>query len=184
MTDSFADGELRMRAAVLRSEWRDDEEAWTRAAHEQWEHGRTLRDVALDAMRRGDGITITTAGAVLRGRIVAVGVDTVRLLDDGGFVDVVLASGAPLLVQVDTRPAADASGVVVDATFRARLLEHEACTEIELGVSTRDGPFVGALRVSADHVRVRTRDGADAFVPLGSVVFVRERPFLRVLHAG
>ena len=181
MTDSFADGDLQMRAAALRSEWRDDEEAWTRAAHEQWEHGRTLRDVALDSMRRGDCVTITTTGAVLRGRIVAVGLDTVRLVDDGGFVDVLLASGAPLLMQVDTRPAADAGGVAVDATFRSRLLEHEGCTEIELGVSRLDGPFVGALRVSADHVRVRTRDGADAFVPQGSVVFVRER---HLLHAG
>lgn len=176
MTDAFADGELRLRAAALRAEWRDEEEAWTRAALERWEHGRTLRDVALDCMHRGDVVAITTAGVVLHGQIVAVGVDTLRLVDNEGLVDVLLGESVSVILRVQTRTrAGGSSGITGTSTFRACLLEHETHTTVELGVSALDGALVGALRVGSDHARVRTRDGIDTFVPLRSVAWVREQ---------
>lgn len=176
MTDVFADGGMRMRAAALRAEWRGEEEVWTRAALEHWEHGRTLGDAALDCMHRGDVVAITAVGVVLTGVVVAVGIDTVRLVDDEGHVDLSLDGGAPLVMRVITRaPAGGVSGVAGTYTFRTRLLEHESCTAVELAASTLDGAVVGALRVGADHARVRTRDDIDTFVPLRSVAWVRDR---------
>lgn len=176
MTDPFDDAELRARAAALRAEWRDDEEEWTRAAFERWEHGRTLVDVARDCMHRGDTVVIITAGVAFRGEIVAVGADTARVaVDRERAVDVNLAGDAPVVLRVDgrvrTRGSHDTDGA---RTFRARLLEREVDDRVELGAPVLAESLVGTLRVSADHVRIRTRDGADTFVPLRSVAWVRQ----------
>ena len=60
MTDALDDGDLHARSAAVRAEWRDDEEAWTRAAFEHWEHRRTLVDIVRDCMIRADEVILTT----------------------------------------------------------------------------------------------------------------------------
>lgn len=174
MTDAFDDGELRATSAALRAEWRDDEEAWTRAAFDRWEHGRTLVDIARECMHRGDTVMVTTAHVLLRGAIRAVGPDTVRLVDDEGMVDVHLADDSPIVLRVFTRARSGGSRCFDDAcAFRARLLEHETARSVELGTYEFPDVLEGELRVGADHVRVRSRDAGDTFVPLRTVAWVR-----------
>ena len=60
-----------------------------------------------------------------------------------------------------------------DATFRARLLERESMGRVELGTFASADVLVGELRVGADHVRVRSPDVGDSYVPMSSVAWVR-----------
>lgn len=174
MTDAFDDRELRAHSAALRAEWRDEEEAWTRAAFEHWEHGRTLVDIARECMHRGDTVTLTTAHVALRGAIRAVGPETLRLLDDDGVVDVQLADDSPFVLRVVARARSGGSRCIDDAcAFRARLLEHETVDSVELGTYAFPDVLVGELRVGADHVRVRSRDAGDAFLAMRTVAWVR-----------
>ncbi len=61
-----------------------------------------------------------------------------------------------------------------DATFRARLLERESMGRAELGTFASADVLVGELRVGADHVRVRSPDVGDSYVPMSSVAWVRD----------
>ena len=180
MTDAFDDGDLRARRAAVRADWRDDEEAWTRAAFEHWEHRRTLVDIVRDCMMRAHEVILTTPHVALRGVITAVGRDALCILADG--------QGAPTDVQITDRgtiamrvvgrarsgSVSDARrGRDDDATFRARLLERESMGWAELGTFASADVLVGELRVGADHVRVRSPDIGDSYVPMSSVAWVR-----------
>jgi hypothetical protein len=181
VTDPLDDGDLRARSAAIRAEWRDDEEAWTRAAFEHWEHRRGLVDVLGDCMARSDMVTLTMPHTVLRGVIVAVGRDVVRIVDPGddrpdAAIDVQVGAGGTLALRIvgRARPGAEGEGGPRnDATFRAYLLEREGPAAIEVGTFASAEVLVGQLRVSSDHVRVRTCDGDESYVPMSSVAWVR-----------
>jgi hypothetical protein len=172
VTAAFDDGELRALSAEVRAEWRDEEEEWTRAAFERWEHGRTLVDIARECMHRGDTITLATLHVVLRGAITAVGPDAVRVVDDEGATDVHLIDGAAIVLRVIGRARSGGLRGSDESSFRARLLEHETVPS-ELGMVTLPDVLLGRLRVGADHVRVRSGDAIDSFVPMSTVAWVR-----------
>ncbi len=174
MTDALDDGDLRARGAAVRAEWRDEEEAWTRAAFEHWEHGRTLADIARDCMHRGDSISLATPHIVLRGVIAAVGSDTIRVVDSAVTTDVHLVAAAAFVLRVIERARSGGSrDADAASTFRARLLEHEEVPVIELGLFTHADVLTGELRVGADHVRVRSCDAIELFASTSSVAWVR-----------
>lgn len=156
-------------AAALRAEWRAEEELWSRAALEQWEHGRTLADVARESMHRGDAVTFTFAEVAWSGTVVAVGHDVVRVDTGNTRVDIRLAPDAPLVVR--TRPGRDDGrrGDVAASTFVARLRELDG-TEVYVGTSA--GAIEGTLRTGRDQVRITGRDLGGAYVPSASVWWV------------
>lgn len=160
-------------AAGLRAEWRADEEAWTRAALERWEHDRTLLDVLRACMHRGDTVALAFPGRTFRGVVSAVGADLARVETVDGSVDAHLCPTAVLsLCVVATARAGGDRGDPSVATFRARLLQLEG-NVVQLGVRVSDGALAGELRVGRDHVSVVDRDGARRYVPTGSVSWVR-----------
>jgi hypothetical protein len=186
MTDALDDGELRARSAAVRAEWRDDEEAWTRAAFEHWEHRRTLVDIVRDCMMRADEVILKTPHLALRGVITAVGRDALRIIADGhsgdngqdAATDVQLTAGGTIALRVVGRTRSGSvsdprRGRHDDATFRARLLERETLGQVELGSFASADVLVGELRVGADHVRLRSPDVGDSYVPMSSVAWVR-----------
>ncbi len=87
-------------AASVRAEWRADEEQWSRAALERWEHARGLADVARDAMRRGDTVAFAFTEVTWTGVLVAVGDDVARLDVGSAFVDLRLAADSPFVLRV------------------------------------------------------------------------------------
>jgi hypothetical protein len=177
VTDALDDGELRASSAAVRAEWRAEEEEWSRAAFEHWEHGRTLTDIARDCMHRGDTIALSMPHVVLRGAIGAVGSDTVRVFDGDTSTDVNVVDGAAIVLRVVERARSGGTrGADAPATFRARLFEHEMVPAVALGMFAVADVLMGELRVGADHVRVRSRDSVDSFVPTSSVAWVRAAP--------
>jgi hypothetical protein len=174
VTDALDDGELRARSAAVRAEWRDDEEAWTRAAFERWEHGRTFADIARDCMHRGDIVSLATPFIVLRGVIVAVGSDTVRVVDGDTVTDVHLAASAAIVLRlVESARSGGSRSTDASSTFRARLLDYEMIPVVDLGMFTHGDVLTGGLRVGADQVRVRSSEAIDSFVPRTSIAWVR-----------
>jgi hypothetical protein len=165
-------------AAAIRAEWRADEEQWSRAAFEQWEHGRGLADIARDCMHRGDIVTFAFASASglqsWTGVLVATGHDVARVDTGDVRVDVRLAVDAPFVLRVrpGTRAASsergrDDAGLT---TFTARLRELDGTT---MGIGTPTGALEGRLRTGRDQLRVTGPDDVVAYVPTGSVWWVR-----------
>ncbi len=164
-TDDVADT-----AAALRAEWRAEEERWSRAALEQWEHGRTLADVVLAAMHRGDRVTVTVADGAWSGPVIGVGRDVARI-DTGAIpVDVRLGPAVPFVLRVHAGRDDGHRGDPTVTTFTARLRELDG-TEVCIG--TQNGRVEGILRTGRDHVRLTDREGAAAYVPAASISWVR-----------
>jgi hypothetical protein len=158
-------------AAAIRAVWRAEEESWSRAALEHWEHGRTLADVLRDARDRGDVVTLAYATVTWSGTVVAVG-DGVARIDagTGGPVDVRLAPDAPFVLRVRAGGLDVAPGGARVTTFTARLRELDGSS---ICVGTSVGTVEGSLRVGRDQVRVTGAGGGVAYVPTGSVWWVR-----------
>jgi hypothetical protein len=166
------DPDLARSASALREEWRLEEEEYTRAAEQHWEHSRTLRDVTRELMHRGDMTAIEVGDVTFTGTIVAVGDDYFQLATPAGAIDVRLAA-VPLLVRVIERAqAGGCRGEPGSRTFRARLLEHEMTgRELVVGSSSGRDELHGTIVVGRDQVHVRGGTG-DAYLPTAGIAWV------------
>ena len=143
-------------AAVVRAEWRADEEEWTRAALERWRHDRSLLDVLRECMHRGDTITVCPGSVTFTGRVEAVGDDLLALAAPDGRVDVQCHADAPLVVRIAERARTGGTRGDAVTTFRARLLELEMAEgEVEIGTRA-----VGRRRPRTAHRRPGSRHRA------------------------
>jgi hypothetical protein len=160
-------------AASLRAQWRADEEEWTCAAVERWQHDRTFVDVLRACMHRGDTVALELPHTTFRGVVGAVGDDFVSLHASGGAVEVRLDVVAPPLRVLEDARAGGTRGVAV-TTFRARLLELEMeRVTVEVGTEPAGALLRGRLRVGRDHVVVDDFDGAQAVVVWSALAWVR-----------
>jgi hypothetical protein len=165
-------------AAAARASWRADEDEWTRAALESWQHRRTLHDVARECMHRGDRVGVTMWRTIFTGVLVAVGEDVCSLRTPDGRVDIRLPiDDAPLPFEL--RVVADAAaggtrGDPVPLSFRTCLLGHEAhATEVMIGPALAGEVRRGRLVVGRDHVVLTTPGGDTTYLALASLAWVR-----------
>lgn len=167
----------------------DRQEAERDAVMARWSR-RTIGDVAVEALRRGDLVAISTGTERFTGAITAAGVDYATVADTHrGEVDVHLAAavrpsptdadyqGPAVLLEV-LRRATSGGGDPAGAgpTFRARLSHWVVQQQLQprrhvaVTTSLREVPLVGHLRVrAADHVYLVAPDGNEAFVPLAII---------------
>jgi hypothetical protein len=163
------DPTLAAAAAAVRTEWRSDEEWWIEAAARAWHGRRDLADVARDLAARGDEVVIRAAGMSFAGVVTAVGDDVLVLDTSDGVVDV--AIGTPVIRVA--RPASFGGCRPERASWRARLLEREAGDDVDVGTLLDPAIVRGRLRAGRDHVAMRDEDGAETYVPLAAVAWVR-----------
>jgi len=174
VTDPLARANLGDAAAAARAEWRADEEAWTRAAVEQWRHNRTMRDVLRDAMHRGDRLAFVLPAITFAGRVMAVGDDVAVVETIDGVVDVNVTEHVPLVVRVLERAHAGGTRGDPVTTLRARALELEAARcDVRIGCCVAPTVFDGHVHVGRDHLAVTERDGTSVVVALTAVAWMR-----------
>ena len=169
----MGDGDDCATPGAVRAAWRAEEAEWSRAAHERWEHDRSFVDVLRDCMHRGDTVACELGSDRCTGTVASVGADVVRIATPEGAVDVRIDAAAPIVVRVVA--AARRGGHRGDTTIttfvaRLRQLEH---TQVRLGLRADHEPLEGALVVGLDQVSVVDGDGRRAYVPIGSVCWVR-----------
>lgn len=176
-----ADPEL---SAALRAEYRAERREDERLAVRHAWSRRRLVDVAAEAMRRGDSVTMHLPGHDITGPVEATGDDYVVVRTLGGAVAVhVPPRGTAPLLQVSAR--ARAGGVQQPGgpkTFLAALRSYQTeqdlhprrRRQVELGTPTRPGGLAGHLEaVAVDHVYLRDRHGVDWHIPTGAVSYLR-----------
>jgi len=163
-------------ASAMRAEWRADQEAQTADAADDWRHHRTLRDIALETVHRGDPIVALLAHVRFHGDVEAVGSDLLALRTVSGRVDVHLHEGIPLMLQVGERvKEGGARETLADGDFRTALIARERFGEVTLGCVFVEEPFDGKIVVGADHVCLIGRGGGETYFPLWSVAYVMPR---------
>jgi len=157
----------------MREEWRAEQEDATRDAAEQWQHSRTLIDVAREYMHRGDRVAITASGHRSVGVVIEVADDRIALLERERRTDVRVSDAVPLMMNVIEKAREGGRTGTQTASFRARLLELEMTGErVALATSVRPDPFVGRVRVGTDHVVMALAGDTEIVVALSTVAFV------------
>ena len=163
-------------ASAMREEWRAEQEAETAEAADDWRHRRTLRDIALETVHRGDPIVVLQQHVRIHGDVEAVGTDLLSVRSVSGRVDVHLHDGVPLMLQIGERmKEGGARETVSDGDFRSALLARERFGEVTLGCTFQQEPFDGRIVVGADHVCLIGRGGGETYFPLWSVAYVMPR---------
>lgn len=169
-------------SAALRAEYRAERREDERlAVRDAWRR-RRLVDVAAEAMRRGDPVTMLLPGRTVTGSVAAVGDDYAMVNTVGGAVAVHLPSGAAApLLQVNAR--ARSGGVQqpkAPKTFMAVLRSYQTDQDldrrrrrVELGTPTQLGGLVGHIEaVAVDHVYIRDHHGVDSYIPTAAVSYL------------
>ena len=166
--------DLAAAGAAMRAAWREDQEAATRDAAEDWAHRQTLSDRLRAHMHRGDVLAVTVAGTHFVGLVEEVGGDLLAVRTPTGRVDIHLAPTVPLLVEVATRAiegghrGTDAAGGRFIQALRARERDPRATVGTVHDPTGVDGHLV----VGADHVVIGRASAGELVVPLAGVAWV------------
>lgn len=186
LRDLAVRGRAQMRAERRQEELETVRDLWGR---------RSLADVVVEAMRRGDEIAVRLAGRTLRGPVVDAGTDFATVDTAHRRVDVHLTAGLrhsgghdyqgpALLVEIATRAkAGGADPATPNATFRSRLQRYDVESQlhpdrrVEVGTILDPEPLVGRVQARAtDHLYLRDRDDRELFVPLAVITYIAWGP--------
>jgi hypothetical protein len=153
----------------MRAEWRDEEEEITKAAYEQWRHGRSLAELLAEIAGRGQAVHVSFASATFRGPVTEIGPDRFTIAAGPGPVDVAMSTDA--VIGLDRSAGARGASPAIGPSMRARLLEHEtADTTVRVGTAATE--LRGKIVVGSDHVVV-TQGELDRVVVLEAIRWVR-----------
>lgn len=170
--------DLAAAAAALREEWRAEQEAATRDAHESLRHRLTLADRLREHMHRGDRLAVVVCGVQrFVGTVVEVGADLVAVRSPfAGRIDVHLAAGVPFAYEVFERGGGGHRGDgAAGGRFHHALVRREQDAEVTLGTVHDPAGVDARLVVGADHVVLVARAGAETVVPISQVAWVSAR---------
>ncbi|MBT8203589.1 MAG: hypothetical protein HKN74_12855 [Acidimicrobiia bacterium] len=134
---------------------------------------RTVADVALELVSRGDTVSVIAGEKVLRGTLVYARGELARIHTASGRADINLASPVVLRVDARSRDGGTAARPGAD-TLRARLLEYDMeDVAIELWAPTPATTVSGSISaVGRDHVVLEDHDGADWIVRLVDIAWI------------
>ncbi|HVM00782.1 MAG TPA: hypothetical protein VM324_15945 [Egibacteraceae bacterium] len=171
------DPDLSAAGARYRAELRAEAAVYEQLAAKDRLRGRTLGDVAAEAVARGDIIAVAVTGRSFTGQLSYAAGDLACLRTSAGETVEVHLSGAVALRVVEEVREGGHGRTPGPGTFAARLGEHEAAgTLLEIGARVPDGGLVGRIEaVGVDHVVVTGVDGARWFVARSAIDYVLPR---------
>lgn len=175
--DWSRDPDLAAAGAAYRAELRAEAAAYEELAAKDRLRGRTLADVAAEALARGDVVAVAVAGRTFTGSVTYAAGDLLCLRTAAGDeVDVRLGGDVALRVVRPVR-AGGCTRPPGPSGFAARLAEHEAAgTLLEIGTRTPASGLVGRVdAVAVDHVVVTDVEGSRWFLARGAIDYVQPR---------
>lgn len=163
----------------LARELREGVGAELRAEAEIVEHetriGRLRRrasvDAALEAMHRGDGISVISGDRTVTGDLVFVGNDYLSVQAENEVID---ARFSLVAFSVVRRSSGGHSARAGSRTMKARLAEYEHTGEtLQLVAPALEIERLGRIVVTAvDHVILRDADDVDLYLPIDAIALV------------
>jgi hypothetical protein len=141
----------------------------------EWRHGRRVTDWLGERMKAGDRVAVTVAGSRFAGTVEETSADLIALRAVFGRVDIHVAPGVPIHIQLDERVAEGGEPPSLSRSFRDVLLELDGRDDLTLGVLHDSQGLDGSIFVGADFVSVVTRMGGETVVPLEQVAWIAPR---------
>jgi hypothetical protein len=162
-------------AADMRADWRAETEAATEDAQAQWRHSRTLADWLIERVHAGDRIAVTIGDQRFAGFVEELGPDLIALRAVFGRVDIHLAHGVALSIEIVDHATSGGERAESNRTFRDVLIARDGQSNVSVGTVHDLEGLDGTLYVGADFVSVVAKLGAESVVPLRYVVWASAR---------
>ena len=162
-------------ASDMRADWRAETEAATEDALAQWRHSRTLHDWLIERLHAGDRIAVTIADQRFAGFVEEIGEDLISLRAVFGRVDLHLAHGLALSIEIIDHATSGGERVDTHRTFRDVLLERDGNPDVSIGTIHDLEGLDGTVYVGADFISVVAKLGAETVVPMRYVVWAAAR---------
>ncbi len=167
------DHELAQLGQAFRDELRAEAEAYEALAAKALLRGRTLAEVAVELLHRGDRVAVRCGDEVFTGEVIDAVGDLVRIRLAVGAVDVDLAGVTSIRVVERVRSGGRGRGGGA-TSFTARLHEHEAArVSVELGGATLPSIQGRIEAVATDHVVLTEPGGQRVYLRRGAIGWVR-----------
>jgi hypothetical protein len=159
----------------MRAEWAAEQEAAAADAAAQWRHSRRLSDWLTERMHSGDRIAVTVKDNRFAGVVVETGDDLIALEGMFGRVDIHVAHGIPIYIELVDRVLEGGERSLVNRTFHEALIARDGRDDMTIGTLHETDGLDGTLFVGADFVSVVTKLGVETVVPMQYVTWVAPR---------
>ena len=161
--------------AAMRSEWAAEQDEASADAQQQFQRHQTLRDWLIAAMHAGDRIAVTIVDQRFTGLVEEVGEDLLGLRAIFGRVDLHLAPGVPLHIELVDHPAQGGSRGRTDGSFAAAVGLRDPNVDMSVGTAFHPEGLDGLLTAGRDFVTIKARAGAVTIIPMAQVAWVSTR---------
>jgi hypothetical protein len=159
----------------MRAEWVAEQEAASADAAAQWRHSRTLSDWLTERMHAGDRIAVTVGEVRFAGIVIESSVDLIALEGVFGRVDIHVAPGIPIFIELVDRISDGGERATASRGFHDALLARDGRDDLSIGTLHDAHGLDGTLFVGQDFVSVVTKLGVETVVPLQFVSWVAPR---------
>ena len=173
--DLAAHPDLGSVGASMRSEWAAEQDHATRDARENFQRNQTLRDWLIAAMHAGDRLAVTIVDQRFTGLVEEVGDDLLSLRAMSGRVDLHLAPGIPLRIEVVDHPPAGGSRGGTNGSFAAAVAARDPAADMSVGTPFHPDGLDGMVTAGRDFLTIRAQAGAVTVVQLAQVAWVSAR---------
>ena len=161
--------------AKMRSEWAAEQHDAAADAEEQWQRGQTLCDWLIDAMHAGDRLAVTIVEQRFTGTVEEVGADLLGLRAMFGRVDIHLAPGIPMHIELVEHPPSGGHRGQTGGSFAAALAARDPTADTSIGTPFHAEGIDGQVTAGRDFVIVRARAGAATVIPITDIAWVCNR---------
>ena len=159
----------------MRSEWANEQHDATKDAREQWNRNQTFRDWLTDAMHAGDRLAITIVEQMFTGTVEEVGDDILGVRCIFGRVDLQLAHGIPMFIELVDHPTSGGHRGKTDGSFAACLAARDPDADTSVGTVFHPQGLDGQVSAGRDFVTIKARAGAVTVVPMTQIAWVCNR---------
>lgn len=173
--DLSAHPDLGAVGASMRSEWAAEQDDSSRDARENFQRNQTMREWLIAAMHAGDRLAVTIVDQRFTGVVEEVGADLLALRAIFGRIDLHLAPGIPLHIEVVDHPPTGGSRGRTDGSFAAAVAARDASVDMSVGTAVHPDGLDGMITAGRDFVTVRAKAGAVTVIHLEQVAWVAAR---------
>ena len=173
--DLSAHPDLGPLGARMRSDWAQEQADATADAREQFQRHQSFRDWLIAAMHAGDRLAITVVDQRFTGTVEELGDDLIGLRALFGRVDIHVAPGIPLQIELDDHAKSGGQRGNTDVSFAAALAARDPDADTSIGTAYSPQGIDGVMTAGADFVISKAKAGAVTVLPMSQIAWVANR---------
>jgi hypothetical protein len=159
----------------MRSTWAQEQDDATADAAEQFRRHQSFRDWLTAAMHAGDRIACTVVGQRFTGTVEDIGDDLIGLRALFGRVDIHVAPGISLQIELEDHPTSGGHRGSTDASFAAALAARDPSADTSIGTEYHPQGIDGLMTAGTDFVVSKAKAGAVTVLPMSQIAWVSDR---------